>query len=129
MHHHTVTYKSYVILFITRLTTIQLFIAYEGREDYTFTCHFHGWDWSKYPNQQPNPTTATKVEDILKEYNRLYTYEELLNKEYPKGIDTSKLESYLTDDEFASVIGHGREEFYKLPMWHQQKIKREKKLF
>lgn len=59
----------------------------------------------------------------------MYTYDELLKKEYPKGIDTSKLESYLNDEEFVTVIGHSRDDFYKLPLWHQQKIKREMKLF
>lgn len=70
-----------------------------------------------------------RVGDLLSEYSRMYTYEEILNKSYPKGIDTSKLETYLSDAEFEQVLGCTTEQFVKLPMWHQQKLKREKKLF
>jgi len=35
------------------------------------------------------------VDDILSQYNRKYTYAELTSKNYPKGIDTSKLEVLL----------------------------------
>eukprot|EP01117_Protostelium_nocturnum_P010235 TRINITY_DN3673_c0_g1_i1.p1 TRINITY_DN3673_c0_g1~~TRINITY_DN3673_c0_g1_i1.p1 ORF type:complete len:1790 (-),score=878.49 TRINITY_DN3673_c0_g1_i1:11-5380(-) len=112
------------------MTTKNIYAITQGSETVEFTCHFPGWDWSKFPNASPssNPV-VTPVLEILEEFNRTYTYEELSSKQFPKGIDTSKLESYLDDNEFLQVLGSSREQFYKLPLWHQQKLKREKFLF
>jgi len=39
-------------------------------------------------------------------------------------LDPSKLENYLSEDEFTSVIGCSREEFSKMPLWKQNNKKR-----
>jgi len=111
-----------------KMTTSDIYVVLQNQEPLEFTCHFHGWDWTKYNNKVPQ-VEPTKVETLLKEYNRTYTLQEIQAKAYPKGIDTSKLENLLADDEFVEVLGFNREEFGKLPGWQQQKIKREKGLF
>ncbi len=113
--------------------TQRVFAVFQGSEPLDFTCHFHGWDWHKFPSKAPpsfvKPHSLARVQDILSEFSRTYTYEEILNKQYPKGIDTSKLEAYLSDEEFVQVLGVDREEFETYPVWKQQKIKREQGLF
>lgn len=45
------------------------------------------------------------------------------------GLDTTKLEDYMSDDEFEEVFEMTRAEFKKFPLWKQQKEKRAKGLF
>jgi len=40
-------------------------------------------------------------------------------------LDQSKLESYLSDEEFIKILGSTREVFYKMPMWKQNNKKRQ----
>jgi hypothetical protein len=48
---------------------------------------------SKYSNNYTPALDATvSVHEILAQYNRKYTYAELKSKNYPKGLDASKLE-------------------------------------
>jgi hypothetical protein len=47
---------------------------------------------SKYSNYSPTLNATVSVHDILAQYNRKYTYAELKSKNYPKGLDASKLE-------------------------------------
>lgn len=68
------------------------------------------------------------AQDILSDYNRTYTYEELVNKEF-SGLDTGKLETYLSKEEFEEVFGVTLQTFQTFPIWKQQKIKREFGLF
>eukprot|EP01114_Cavostelium_apophysatum_P010431 TRINITY_DN2412_c0_g1_i1.p1 TRINITY_DN2412_c0_g1~~TRINITY_DN2412_c0_g1_i1.p1 ORF type:complete len:1379 (+),score=482.22 TRINITY_DN2412_c0_g1_i1:221-4357(+) len=107
------------------------FAIYEKQEPLLFTSYFHGWDWTKYgegfaPEYDNDPPTIT---DLLKEFNRTYSYEDLVNKTYPKGIDTSKLEELMADEEFEQIFGVSKEGFRKYPIWRQQKEKRERGLF
>ncbi len=67
-----------------------VWLVYQSEEIVSFAAHFVGWDWTCYkdiPDIKPS-----RVEDLLKEYNRTYTYEQLKGKKFPKGLDTSKLE-------------------------------------
>lgn len=41
----------------------------------------------------------------------------------------TKLENYLTDEEFEKVFNMTRKEFEQFPVWKQQKEKRAKNLF
>ncbi len=42
---------------------------------------------------------------------------------------STKRESYLSDAEFASVLGSSKADFYALPAWKQAKLKKDKLLF
>ena len=69
------------------------------------------------------------VEDRLNEYSRNYTWAELTAKQKPKGLDNSRLESYLSDEEFKERFGTTKEDFYKLPGWRRVKKKKDLKFF
>jgi len=123
------------------------FVVYEKAEPLIFTSHFHGWDWTKYAQIVLSSTTTSTtpvsstpyipefegelilVTELLLEYSRTYTFFDLVNKNYPKGIDTSKLEDFLADEEFEGVFGTSKDEFRKYPIWKQQKEKRQRGLF
>jgi len=59
----------------------------------------------------------------------LYTYEELLSDPLPLGVDATKLEDYLADDEFEKMLKMNRATFKKLPIWKRENLKREVYLF
>jgi len=65
----------------------------------------------------------------LQEYNRIFSYQDLIEGNYPKGLDTAQLENYLSDQEFENVFETTRKEFAEMPKWKQQQIKREKGLY
>lgn len=46
-----------------------------------------------------------------------------------EGVDPARREAYLTDGEFAAGFGMLREEFYQLPKWRQQNLKKTLHLF
>jgi supervillin len=74
-------------------------------------------------------TETQNVRALLAEFNRVYTYEELQAKPPPKGLDKTKLEQYLSDDEFAKVLQMTKDEFYALPSWKQNKIRQQINLY
>lgn len=72
-------------------------------------------------------------QDLDREDNRpqLFRYQDLVTTNYklPRGIDKTKLETYLSEEEFENVFSMTREEFYRLPKWKQQARKKEALLF
>ncbi|CAH3140120.1 unnamed protein product [Pocillopora meandrina] len=62
---------------------------------------------------------------------QIYAYKDLKTTNYklPREADKTKLETYLTDEEFREVFTMPREEFYKLPAWKQVSRKKEVLLF
>ena len=68
--------------------------------------------------------TEEDAQELLNTYSvKEYTYSELITKPRPYGVDTSRLESYLSDKEFIQVFGMNREEFNKLKGWQKDKLK------
>lgn len=74
----------------------------------------------------------------LQEYDRevdqkpmIFAYKDLKTTNYklPRGADKTKLETYLTDQEFSEVFKMTRDEFCKLPTWKQGFKKKEVLLF
>ncbi|XP_029566748.1 villin-1-like isoform X1 [Salmo trutta] len=58
--------------------------------------------------------------------------DKLLNRQtedLPDGVDPTKKEEYLSNDDFALILGVSRVEFYSMPTWKQQNLKKEKGLF
>jgi len=98
-----------------------------SREPLAFTSVFHGWDPT--PKHTDFYANLHKIEDMLKEYDRTFTYQELIEGKYPPGLDTSQLENFLSDKEFAAVFETTRKELEEMPKWKQQQIKREKGLY
>ncbi|KAG2389458.1 hypothetical protein C9374_014018 [Naegleria lovaniensis] len=67
-------------------------------------------------------------------YNKLfshqtYSYKVLTSGSLPEGIDKSKLETYLSNDEFIKVFGMDKKKFSQLQPWKQTSLKKEKSLF
>jgi hypothetical protein len=66
----------------------------------------------------------------LDDYTRkTYPYEVLLRTPLPIGVDSSKLEQYLSLEEFESVFGMTKATFDKSPVWKQEKMKKQFYLF
>ncbi|KAK2849853.1 hypothetical protein Q7C36_008636 [Tachysurus vachellii] len=47
----------------------------------------------------------------------------------PEGVDPARREEYLSEDDFALVLGVARMDFYCMPLWKQKNLKKEKGLF
>merc|ERR1711862_772325 len=67
---------------------------------------------------------------VLLPYSRdNYSWDELKQRPLPDGVDPSRLEKYLSDDDFVAHLGLNREEFMAAPRWKQLEIRKEKGLF
>ncbi|KYQ96706.1 villin [Tieghemostelium lacteum] len=114
-----------------RKANIPVYVTYHGKEPFIFTSLFHGWDFNKRPSNSPLSFDKEIIlaKDILELYTKKYTYDDLINKRYPKGIDGSRLEEYLSDQEFLQIFKMDLQEFQKLPLWKKQTMKRELRLY
>jgi len=101
-----------------------IFVVLQSSVCLTFTAHFQGWDGViSVPEKSP-------LAEILKDFNRTtYSYEELLSSELPTGVDATKLEFYLSDEEFQTVFHMTRSEYEKIPEWKRGPIKQKVYLF
>ncbi len=69
-----------------------------------FTTYFHGWQTMRLHHLEEKPSLASQqfdtplrlADDILSEFGRKYTYEELSTGAYPKGLDAKNLEVVLS---------------------------------
>jgi len=59
----------------------------------------------------------------------IHDYDRLKVKPPPEGVDGAHLEAYLTDEHFNTYLKMTREAFYKLPNWHQLRLKKSVSLF
>uniref|UniRef100_A0A8B9R3J0 HP domain-containing protein n=1 Tax=Anas platyrhynchos TaxID=8839 RepID=A0A8B9R3J0_ANAPL len=50
-------------------------------------------------------------------------------EDLPRGVDPSRKEQHLSDQDFQAVFGMNRSAFGNLPVWKQQNLKKEKGLF
>ncbi|EGC37711.1 hypothetical protein DICPUDRAFT_46298 [Dictyostelium purpureum] len=101
-------------------------------EPIEFRAYFRSWCTSKYPkNKLPLvEKPAIDVNIILKDYlKEIYSYEELLADPLPAGVDSTKLENYLSDEEFEKVFNMKRSEWEKIPTWKREPIKKSLYLF
>ena len=70
------------------------------------------------------------LEEILETVCRLtYTLEELRASPLPEGVDPNHLETYLSSHDFDELFQMSKEDFYSLPPWKQQNLRKEKNLF
>ena len=111
--------------------SVQALIVEQGKEPLEFTHYFMGW---KFP--QNSAGSAAKVGDLklvkeaLEAYDKKYTIEELRNKAaLPPTVDKSRLEEYLSDEDFAKVFGITREQYLALPQWQRTPKKKAAGLF
>eukprot|EP01113_Clastostelium_recurvatum_P025348 TRINITY_DN3049_c0_g1_i6.p1 TRINITY_DN3049_c0_g1~~TRINITY_DN3049_c0_g1_i6.p1 ORF type:complete len:1531 (-),score=371.56 TRINITY_DN3049_c0_g1_i6:86-4678(-) len=116
----------------------------EGCEPLEFCIHFHGWQWGARRTERPvpapdyvhthgthgwDPSGRVMVQDMYNEYFRTYSYDDLKNKRFPKGLNVKQLESYLADEEFLEVFKMNKEEFEKCSAWKKEMLKKQLELF
>ncbi|XP_069067156.1 villin-like protein [Pleurodeles waltl] len=64
--------------------------------------------------------------------NECFPKDLLINKtteDLPDGVDPTRKEKYLSEVDFASIMGMSKAEFYTLPKWKQQTLKKQHGLF
>lgn len=76
-----------------------------------------------------------KVEEEKKEQSKWldpkthkFPYE-ALKGQFPEGVDPTRKEAYLSEEDFKKVFGQTAAEFYNLKKWKQQELRKAKELF
>jgi len=124
----TIEYLKNTPKHISRPTTCKTYFIKALYEPLKFRCYFHAWEMQKDAKEEE----VDLVEEVLKEWNRTYTYQELIQKPLPKSmhmLDPTKLENYLSDSEFEVVFKVNRDKFAEIPQWKQSHIKKSLGLF
>lgn len=125
-----------------RSPDVPVLLVYEFSEPLRFTRHFHGWQprkpmkksFSKKHLDISVPTEkkeAVKASDVLSAAaHQVIPYEQLkAKKDLPPGTDLSKLEQYLSVEEFKKVFNMSKEEFNALPLWKRTPMRKSANLF
>jgi len=128
-----------------RPAPLPLYVVYQPEEPLAFTCHFFAWDSKGKSLSFEEGIDA--LEDVLSEYQKTYSYEEIRCGLYPKTFDESKLEvfhfvlhccisifnisktnwkmkNYMSEEEFKRVFGMTREQFASQTSWKKEDMKK-----
>ncbi|XP_035766784.1 supervillin [Neolamprologus brichardi] len=108
------------------------YLILEGAEPLTFTNVFPRWKKSLEPHAQGDTGRAklTLVQDALAQLMKTqYPLEELLRSPLPEGVDPQRLEVYLSNEDFQTILEMKRDEYASLPSWKQIDLKKSKGLF
>jgi hypothetical protein len=101
-------------------------------EPIEFAMHFQAWGTIKF-KAQIDKSIQPKLEngvELFKQYSRkTYSYAQLLASTLPPGVDETKLETYLSEEEFVEVFKMERAAFQKLPQFRQIELKKKVYLF
>ncbi|XP_062861507.1 villin-1 isoform X2 [Trichomycterus rosablanca] len=131
-----------------------ILVVKQGFEPPTFTGWFHAWDpylWSGGKSYEELKSELGDATDIIKitvvvisnskdsvsmplspSTFPKHPAEELVNcpvEDLPQGVDPTRKEDYLSDEDFSLVLGVSRPDFYFMPLWKQKNLKKEKGLF
>ncbi|XP_068574355.1 supervillin-like isoform X4 [Cebidichthys violaceus] len=109
----------------------QAYLIFEGLEPLTFTNVFPRWEKSLGPHTQGDAgrVKLTLVQDALAQLMKTqYPLEELLRSPLPEGVDPQRLEVYLSDQDFQTILEMKRDEYASLPGWEQIDLKKSKGL-
>lgn len=108
------------------------YLVHAGCEPLTFTNIFPYWekDSSITSKVEGSKNKVTLVKDALSKLSKQqYSIEELTRKPLPEGVDPLRLEDYLSDQDFKTLLEMSRVEFNALPNWKQKNLKKSKGLF
>ncbi|KAM9630258.1 villin-1 [Morphnus guianensis] len=132
-----------------------IIVVKQGHEPPTFTGWFLAWDplnWADKKSYEvlraelgdesslgPLTSVLTSRQEVFTSTtsllpNKLETFplDVLVNtsaEDLPRGVDPSRKEYHLSDQDFEAVFGMSRSAFGMLPLWKQQKLKKDKGLF
>uniref|UniRef100_A0A8C1NEC0 Villin-1 n=1 Tax=Cyprinus carpio TaxID=7962 RepID=A0A8C1NEC0_CYPCA len=115
-----------------------ILVVKQGFEPPTFTGWFHAWDPQKWSDltqptsNQNNSSSSTQGGNLPLPVTQTFPPEKLVNiqtEDLPDGVDATRKEDYLSNDDFNLIMGISRMDFYALPSWKQLNLKKEKGLF
>lgn len=107
------------------------YLVLAGCEPLTFTNIFPYWEKDTSITKAENSKNKVILvkEALSKLSKQQYSIEELTRKPLPEGVDPLRLEDYLSDQDFKSLLEMSRVEFNALPNWKQKNLKKSKNLF
>uniref|UniRef100_A0A665WIJ6 Supervillin-like n=1 Tax=Echeneis naucrates TaxID=173247 RepID=A0A665WIJ6_ECHNA len=110
------------------------YLVLAGCEPLTFTNIFPYWEKdSSIAPKSDSDLSKNKVmlvkEVLSKLCKQQYSIKELTRKPLPEGVDPLRLEDYLSDQDFKTLLEMSRVEFNALPNWKQKNLKKSKGLF
>jgi len=98
---------------------------FEGKEPLQFIVNFLGWD-KKISSEH----ILQDTEESLHQYSKTFSVEELKNRdELPSWVDKTKLEAYLSEEDFDKLFGMSRHAYETLPNWKKPDVKKKTGLF
>ncbi|KAM9235128.1 villin-1 isoform 2-T2 [Leptosomus discolor] len=132
-----------------------IIVVKQGHEPPTFTGWFLAWDPLNWDDKKSYEALKAELEDdgslgqltsVLTSTQEVFTattpllpskletfpLDVLVNtsaEDLPRGVDPSRKEDHLSDQDFEAVFGMNRSAFGNLPLWKQQKLKKDKGLF
>ncbi|NXU18049.1 VILI protein, partial [Pardalotus punctatus] len=132
-----------------------IIVVKQGYEPPTFTGWFLAWDPLSWEDKKSYETLRAELGDesslgqltsMLTSRQEIFTasttlvptkletfpLDVLVNtsaEDLPRGVDPSRKEDHLSDEDFQAVFGMNRSAFGNLPLWKQQKLKKDNGLF
>ncbi|XP_014809683.1 PREDICTED: villin-1 isoform X2 [Calidris pugnax] len=132
-----------------------IIVVKQGYEPPTFTGWFLAWDPFRWDDKKSYEELKAELGDesslgqltsmltskqevftsttsLLPEKLETFPLDVLVNtaaEDLPRGVDPSRKECHLSDKDFQDTFGMDRFAFAKLPLWKQQKLKKDKGLF
>ncbi|NWI00194.1 VILI protein, partial [Tichodroma muraria] len=132
-----------------------IIVVKQGYEPPTFTGWFLAWDPLNWDDKKSYETLRAELGDesslgqltsVLTSRQEVFTasttlvptkletfpLDVLVNtsaEDLPRGVDPSRKEDHLSNEDFQAAFGMNRSAFSNLPLWKQQKLKKDKGLF
>eukprot|EP00096_Caligus_rogercresseyi_P016403 TRINITY_DN903_c1_g1_i9.p1 TRINITY_DN903_c1_g1~~TRINITY_DN903_c1_g1_i9.p1 ORF type:complete len:1106 (+),score=344.08 TRINITY_DN903_c1_g1_i9:449-3766(+) len=106
-------------------------LVWAGHEPEEFKHLFPSWKTINDVQDLNQPFVGSSdLMSVLSSLSRMeYSWNDLCKSPLPDGVDPSKLEKYLNEQEFKEYLGLSREDFSSSPKWKQIEIRKEKGLF
>ena len=118
---------------VRRDDAVPVYCVQQFHEPEQFRWLFHAWDRTKerIPRGETTEVRAPQALDtLLAVYSRtVYSYDELLADPLPEGVDSTRLETYLSDEDFFQLFKMTQDEFAKLKKWNQDQLKKDVQLY